>query len=302
MPIQRINEFPEGSGSLSNDDIFLFMDDPSGSGITKKISLSQISSSIGGGGGGNPFDQDLNTTNFPEFSGVSLNNGTTLAQGTFDNSTGGQGGISLNCYVGYELNWQGGHLKNTQDNGVTTANIICDSPIEFPGSGIDNVEMNSSGIRFSDGTNQTSAFNNSAISGILSTNIVSGTGVSLVYNAIANSLTVNSNGLIPVVDLGTLTGTNAINGGISNAFQKITLNGTSVTFTKGTGWPTNDSLLIDSILKITATSGTSITWSIVNEWYNQPPAGALASGVHLFGLRAVGSGIIEGHYIGNKTN
>jgi len=50
MPIQRIDEFPEGSGSLSNDDVFLFMDDPSGSGITKKISLSQISNSIGGGG------------------------------------------------------------------------------------------------------------------------------------------------------------------------------------------------------------------------------------------------------------
>jgi hypothetical protein len=50
MPIKRINEFPEGSGYLSNDDVFLFMDDPSGSGITKKISLSEISSSIGGGG------------------------------------------------------------------------------------------------------------------------------------------------------------------------------------------------------------------------------------------------------------
>lgn len=49
MSIKKINEFPEGSGSLSNDDIFLFMDDPSGSGITKKISLSQISSSIDAG-------------------------------------------------------------------------------------------------------------------------------------------------------------------------------------------------------------------------------------------------------------
>jgi hypothetical protein len=29
MSIQRINEFPEGSGSLSSDDVFLFMDDPS---------------------------------------------------------------------------------------------------------------------------------------------------------------------------------------------------------------------------------------------------------------------------------
>jgi hypothetical protein len=56
MPIQRINEFPEGSGSLSNDDVFLFMDDPSGSGVTKKISLSDISSAIGGGGGGTTID------------------------------------------------------------------------------------------------------------------------------------------------------------------------------------------------------------------------------------------------------
>lgn len=50
MGIVRINQLPEGSGSLSHDDVFLFMDDPSGSGITKKISLSQISSAIGGGG------------------------------------------------------------------------------------------------------------------------------------------------------------------------------------------------------------------------------------------------------------
>ncbi len=47
MPILRINEFPEGSGVLTNDDVFLFMDDPSGNGVTKKISLSDISSAIG---------------------------------------------------------------------------------------------------------------------------------------------------------------------------------------------------------------------------------------------------------------
>jgi len=50
MSIKRINQFPEGSGSLSNDDVFLFMDDPSNGGITKKISLSQIANAIGGGG------------------------------------------------------------------------------------------------------------------------------------------------------------------------------------------------------------------------------------------------------------
>jgi hypothetical protein len=51
MSVQRINEFPDGSGSLTADDVFLFMDDPSGSGVTKKISLSQISNAIGGGAG-----------------------------------------------------------------------------------------------------------------------------------------------------------------------------------------------------------------------------------------------------------
>jgi hypothetical protein len=46
MSIKRINEFPEGSGSLSSDDVFLFMDNPSDTKITKKIALSQITSSI----------------------------------------------------------------------------------------------------------------------------------------------------------------------------------------------------------------------------------------------------------------
>lgn len=49
MSIKRINEFPEGSGLLSNDDIFLFMDNPSDSGITKKIALSEITSTIATG-------------------------------------------------------------------------------------------------------------------------------------------------------------------------------------------------------------------------------------------------------------
>lgn len=50
MGIVRINQLPEGSGNLTTDDLFIFMDDPSGSGITKKISFSEISSAIGGSG------------------------------------------------------------------------------------------------------------------------------------------------------------------------------------------------------------------------------------------------------------
>lgn len=88
---------------------------------------------------------------------IILPNYTTVATGTFDNGTGGNGGISLNCIIGYELNWQGGHLKSTLNNGENTYNILFDSAIEFPGSGVDNVEVNSTGITFSDGTTQTSA-------------------------------------------------------------------------------------------------------------------------------------------------
>jgi hypothetical protein len=48
MSIKRLNELPEGSGSFSSDDIMLFMDNPSGTSTTKKISISQLATAIGG--------------------------------------------------------------------------------------------------------------------------------------------------------------------------------------------------------------------------------------------------------------
>lgn len=51
MPLVRINQLPDGSGTLSNDDILILMDNPSSGGTTKKISISELSSLIGGGGG-----------------------------------------------------------------------------------------------------------------------------------------------------------------------------------------------------------------------------------------------------------
>jgi hypothetical protein len=45
MSIQRINDFPAASG-LTSDDIFLIMDDPSGSALTKKVSLSTLQSGL----------------------------------------------------------------------------------------------------------------------------------------------------------------------------------------------------------------------------------------------------------------
>jgi hypothetical protein len=81
-------------------------------------------------------------------------NNTTLAAGTFDNGTSGNNGISLNCAVGYELNWQGGHLKSTIDNGTTAANILCDSSLEFPGVGTSNMAIDAKGLTFPDGSIQ----------------------------------------------------------------------------------------------------------------------------------------------------
>ena len=45
MSIQRINEFPVASG-LTSDDVFLIMDDPSGSALTKKVSVSVLHSGL----------------------------------------------------------------------------------------------------------------------------------------------------------------------------------------------------------------------------------------------------------------
>jgi hypothetical protein len=78
MSVKRINDLPDGSGSLTNDDIFLFMDDPSGSGITKKISLSDISNSVQ-----NPNAIVSDTTNIVGASGI--NNIVFISQANYDN-------------------------------------------------------------------------------------------------------------------------------------------------------------------------------------------------------------------------
>jgi len=53
--------------------------------------------------------------------------GQNIGVGSFDNSTGGSSGISLVCAVGYELNWQGGHISNTYSS--TNYAILCDSSL-----------------------------------------------------------------------------------------------------------------------------------------------------------------------------
>jgi len=52
-----------------------------------------------------------------------------ISKGTFDNSLGGYNGISLTCAVGYELNWQGGHLGNWYSGAYNL--ITIDSPVHI---------------------------------------------------------------------------------------------------------------------------------------------------------------------------
>lgn len=99
------------------------------------------------------FDQNLNTTDAVTFDTVSLPNGTKITEGSWDNGTGGQNGISLHCTVGYELNWQGGHIQSTSDGGTSAATIWCDSPILWQGES-GGITVESTGITFPDGSQQ----------------------------------------------------------------------------------------------------------------------------------------------------
>ena len=59
------------------------------------------------------------------------NGGQNISKGSFDNGLGGSKGISLNCAINYELNWQAGHLSNYYNSGYVP--IIFDSNIHVNG-------------------------------------------------------------------------------------------------------------------------------------------------------------------------
>jgi hypothetical protein len=119
------------------------------------------------------------------------------------------------------------------------------------------------------------------------------------------ALTIGNSGVatwdVPILSLGTISGTNSINWGADRTMQSCTLNGTATTLNKGTGWPSTNGVSREVTLNIYASGNTSVTWNIVNDWYRQPDS-PLPSGNHIVLLRAISSGVIQGHYIGNKTN
>jgi hypothetical protein len=99
--------------------------------------------------------------------------------------------------------------------------------------------------------------------------------------------------------LGTVSGTVNIDYSTNKQIQKLTVNGATVTLNKGTGWPSGD-ISRDVVLSINCVSSTTIIWNIVgSNWYNKPTS-ILAGGEYLVLLRSTSSGVIEGHYIGEK--
>lgn len=90
-------------------------------------SKSEVDAAVAGGGGGGGSFLPLaggTMSGAITFDATGLQN---INKGTFDNSTGGYNGISLTCAVGYELNWQGGHLGNWYSGAFQP--IILDSPL-----------------------------------------------------------------------------------------------------------------------------------------------------------------------------
>ena len=148
MGIIRLNQLPEGSGSLSGDDIFVFMDDPAGNRITKKISLSEITEAIGGG---NSFNQDLNTFDSPTFNQIIIDSTAYYVMANTDgNTVTSTDGLSWNGP--FDLDFYPDHVATNGDRIV----VVDDDEIGYTSfsspstvttitatvSGITNIDLN----------------------------------------------------------------------------------------------------------------------------------------------------------------
>jgi hypothetical protein len=239
-------------------------------------------------------------------------------------------GYSTNIHIGhgYNANTNGMHIRFAPGNtelmrmtcsgtiGIglpTTSNLFNQQPFDncrlhIMGSG---ANSSSSALNVANSGNSSLLFvrndGNVGIGTTSPTHSLHVVGSGLITNGlnVSGSLSLNGSGVglydTSVFNLGTISGTNAINCGQDRQIQTLTLNGTATTFTTGTGWPTSSSVARETTLNIFASGNTSITWTIVNDWYRQPDS-PLPSGKHIVLLRSIGSGNMQGHYIGNKTN
>lgn len=66
---------------------------------------------------------------------IALANGARIQEGTTDQGTGGNGGISLRCSVDYELNYQAGVLTAYEQDGATERQLDLRSSLRLTGMG-----------------------------------------------------------------------------------------------------------------------------------------------------------------------
>lgn len=152
MAIIRIHELPSGSGTLTPDDLVVFMDDPSGSKSTRKLTVAEFASVIGVASSGNVFPyielknepfiilpavlgEDVSFTRTPEGNETdNIDEGLTLARGSngalynseeqegYDNST--------HAIIGAEWNGDGwGNLLNTEIRSYGTLRSVLNNAI-----------------------------------------------------------------------------------------------------------------------------------------------------------------------------
>ncbi|NDD85375.1 hypothetical protein EBZ38_14025 [bacterium] len=120
-------------------------------------------------------------------------------------------------------------------------------------------------------------------------------------NIFAGSISVDNGLSAPtkIYNLGAVSGNTSISYSIDKQIQKLTLNGTAVNFIEGTGWDIADKS-VDVMLQIKVNSTTTVAFdsNFVTDWYSTLPT--FSSGTYLVLLRSMGTGVVQGHYIGNK--
>jgi hypothetical protein len=73
----------------------------------------------------------------------------------------------------------------------------------------------------------------------------------------------------PIYNLGAVSGNVSISYDFDKQIQTLSLNGTNTSFIEGSGWPSTTS--VDVLLEITVSSATSVTWTMVDDFYNPVP-------------------------------
>ena len=185
----------------------------------------------------------------------------------------------------------------------TTSQIYDSSLIPI----VDNNDITTKKISFDNFKDSTF---NTSLSGINNINLNYNSGVLFIqtnptgiYEAIAfedNSIQKTSCSQKNIFDLGLVENSLSINYNYDKTIQLLSINTNNIDITKGSGWPT-ENYSVEALLKIQiATTGTTINWDIIDEWYNEPES-TLGSGTYQVLIRAMGSNLIEGHYIGSKS-